>query len=41
MILKNFKKKDIGSYQKEMAVLLKLRSLDDKIEGFPKLISYK
>lgn len=32
-VLLQFKQKDIGSYNKEMAVLLKLRSLGDKIEG--------
>ena len=32
-VLLQFKQKDIGSYNKEMAVLLKLRSVGDKIEG--------
>ena len=41
VILKSFKKKDIVSYQKEMAVLKKLREIGDNIEGFPKLISHK
>ena len=41
VILKSFKKKDIVSYQKEIAVLKKLREIGDNIEGFPKLISHK
>ena len=36
-----FKKKDIVSYQKEIAVLKKLREIGDTKEGFPKLISHK